>query len=234
MITSLLSSPVTKRHVERKVIQTHALHLFQIVCDVDKYSQFLPLCIESKVLTRRRRHHRSSSSSLPEADNNNSSNKEEEEEEWMEAQLTVGLPPFFTERYVSRVHIVPNELMVETKSIQSKWLDSLSSRWKLTPILPKTNTATIMSHNSNGHNNNHDSQPPNKNTSSACMSSGSTSPPSCLVDFSVEITVSDPMIVHALDHVLRQVAGQQVAAFEQRCKQIPIPSHLLMHENRLK
>lgn len=40
------------------------------------------------------------------------------------------------------------------------------------------------------------------------------------VDFQVEMTVSDPLIVTILDRVLQEVAGRQVDAFEKRCRQL--------------
>jgi ribosome-associated toxin RatA of RatAB toxin-antitoxin module len=44
----------------------------------------------------------------------------------------------------------------------------------------------------------------------------------CEVDFSVELSVSDPLLATTLDHVLQLVAGKQVEAFAQRCKQLSI------------
>jgi coenzyme Q-binding protein COQ10 len=49
----------------------------------------------------------------------------------------------------------------------------------------------------------------------------------CHVDFEVEITVSDPIIVNVLDQFLEQVAGKQVEAFEKRCHEVPIPEAIL-------
>ena len=49
----------------------------------------------------------------------------------------------------------------------------------------------------------------------------------CQVDFQVEMTVSDPVIVAVLDQVLQQVASRQVQAFEQRCQDIPIDYSLI-------
>lgn len=48
----------------------------------------------------------------------------------------------------------------------------------------------------------------------------------CQVNFQVEITTSNPFIVGTLDQVLREVAGQQVAAFAKRCREIPLPPDL--------
>ena len=44
----------------------------------------------------------------------------------------------------------------------------------------------------------------------------------CDVHFEVEMSVSNPVIVNALDQVLREVAAKQVVAFEKRCLEIPM------------
>ena len=154
-------SPVTKRHIEKKVLATHPTHLFRIIQDVDRYSEFLPLCTYSKV-----------NKTLPEG---------------FEATLTVGLPPLFTETYRSKVTVDPTKLVVQTVSLGGKYFDALTSRWKLTPVDREDH---------------------------------------CEVDFSVEITASDPVIASTLDQVLAKIAGDQVRAFNQRCLQIPIPDDL--------
>lgn len=153
-------SAVTKRHVERKILQTTPKHLFRIINDVDAYSEFLPLCTHSKILKRL----------------NNGRQ--------YEAALTVGLPPLFTEKYVSRVNADPDRLIVEAKSIESTLFEALDSRWILNYVESDENL--------------------------------------CNVDFEVEMSVSNPVIVNALDQVLEQVAGKQVAAFEQRCREVPM------------
>jgi ribosome-associated toxin RatA of RatAB toxin-antitoxin module len=155
MLKTLLLQPVTKRHIERRIVNTCAQHFFQIVQDVDKYQEFLPLCSHSKVLRRQGR--------------------------VFDATLTVGLPPIFSEDFVSRVTVNVDELVVETKSIRSKLIDQISSRWKLTKL--------------------------GENKTD--------------VDFCMEMTVSDPLIVSVLDKVLKEVAGRQVEAFEHRCHAVP-------------
>lgn len=166
MILRGFLSPVTKRHVEKKILPTHPVHLFRIIQDVDRYSEFLPLCTYSQV------------------------NKKLAQ--GFEATLTVGLPPLFTETYRSKVTVIPDKFIVETQSLDGKYFDSLSSRWKLEP----------REHVGQG------------------------SLPQCDVDFCVEITASDPVIVSTLDQVLAKIAGEQVRAFHQRCHQIPLPDDL--------
>lgn len=157
-------SPVTKRHVEKKVLATHPKHLFRIIQDVDRYAEFLPLCSYSIVNKK-----------IPQG---------------FEATLTVGMPPLFTETYRSKVTVDPTELILHTESMDGKYFDNLSSRWKLKSV--------------------HRGHPP----------------PHCEVDFCVEITASDPVIVSTLDQVLAKIAGDQVRAFDQRCRQIPLSDDL--------
>ena len=102
-------SPVTKRFVERRVLETHPMHLFRIIQDVDAYSEFLPLCSHSKIL------------------------KVYNGGRTFEATLSVGLPwgPGLQETYLSQVQVKPEIMTIETTSIQSQIFDSLRSTWKL-------------------------------------------------------------------------------------------------------
>lgn len=56
----------------------------------------------------------------------------------------------------------------------------------------------------------------------------------CSIDFEVEMTVSDPMIVAVLDQVLQEVAGRQVDAFDKRCQELPLPYDLIEAAKLLK
>lgn len=79
---------------------------------MDSYSQFLPLCTHSKII----RHSADGRS--------------------FDGMLTVGLPPLFSEEYISRVQVIPERLTIESQSIKSKnnTFDSLRSRWTLKEI----------------------------------------------------------------------------------------------------
>ena len=169
MLLKSLFAPVTKRHVESRVLRAvHPLHLFRIIQDVDRYKEFLPLCKESRVFNI--------------ASDGRS----------FEGTLTVGMPPVFTETYTSKVRIFPETLTVTSESIQSTRFESLKSRWTLSKAEDEDQAVTA-----------------------------------CHVDFEVEMTVSDPIIVNVLDQVLENVAGRQVEAFEKRCQDIPIPQAVL-------
>jgi ribosome-associated toxin RatA of RatAB toxin-antitoxin module len=192
-------SVTTQRHEECKFLRgIHPHHLWQVIQNVDAYSEFLPLCHDSQILRRQGK-------------------------EWMDATLTVGIPPFLMETFVSRVHIItmdnnnnnnnhhePNQqqydykhgssslssgtklgsetLIVEATSIQSQVLENLSSRWELQARMVEDEIGT-------------------------------------LVHFWMEMSVRDPVIVAGLNHMLKEVAGRQVAAFEQRCRSIPWKSN---------
>jgi coenzyme Q-binding protein COQ10 len=103
-------SPVTKRHIERRVLPTSASHLYQVIQNVNEYRNFLPLCKDSRILRT--------------SPNGRS----------MEASLTVGLPLIASETYVSLVTLRPEEHIVEAKSIKSQKVDSLASQWQLRDI----------------------------------------------------------------------------------------------------
>ena len=110
MILKSLLSPVTKRHVEKQILKTPPLHLFRIIQDVDQYQSFLPLCSYSKVLSR-----------SPDGRS-------------FDGKLIVGNPPLFVEEYISRVTVIPEELTIQTESIESTKFNSLRSKWVLDDI----------------------------------------------------------------------------------------------------
>jgi ribosome-associated toxin RatA of RatAB toxin-antitoxin module len=112
MILKLIFSPVTKKIVEQRVLETHPMHLFRIIQDVDSYSSFLPMCWHSKVL------------------------KVYDGGRIFDATLTVGMPlgaalKRLTEQYTSRVLVCPETMTIESRSTQSKLFESLRSTWKL-------------------------------------------------------------------------------------------------------
>ena len=107
MIFRALLPSVTKSHTEKRILKTNALHLFRIINDVDQYSTFLPLCTQSKVLSR----------------SNNT----------FRAVLTVGFPPLFEETYTSHVVTNQDQLEISAKSVESNLFDALSSQWRLRP-----------------------------------------------------------------------------------------------------
>ena len=187
------ASAATKKHMERRIVRTKPSHLHRIISDVDSYSKFLPLCTSSKVIRR------SDCGTM------------------FDATLTVGLPPLLTEEYVSRVKLDAEAMTVEARSIKSTTFDSLRSRWKLRPVQPpregRIHSTANECHTGDGSAQSNSKEIPTVTSDDADEW--------CDVEFEVEIKVSDPVIVGALDRILEEVAGKQVSAFEQRCLQIP-------------
>jgi ribosome-associated toxin RatA of RatAB toxin-antitoxin module len=190
LFRSLVSfSPVTKRHCEQRVlanIPPH--HLFRIIQNVDRYSEFLPLCSHSKILSFQQQQQQQKNISA------------------FLATLTVGFVFPLSETYISQVTVLHDQLTIHTKSVESKWLDSLQSTWKLRAVNNVNAESPLL----------------NNNSSNNVQQQQQHQQQHCHVDFSVTITASDLLIVQTLDQVLEHVAGRQVDAFETRCRQIPI------------
>ena len=208
-LASTIAEPTTHRHAHQSILhRIHPKHLYQIINDVDKYQNFLPHCHESRVLQT------SSCGTM------------------YDAVLRVGLPglpslpsvqssSLLEERYISRVRMISPALdddnnkyvytapmwTVEARSIESQLFDSLKSRWQLTLV-------------ENGHH--HD----NKQSSDERIVKMNANDISCKVNFEVEIQVSNPLISFALDSVLKDVAKEQVLAFESRCNEVPFLTEL--------
>lgn len=146
---------VTKRHTERQIVHAPAHHLFQIVKNVDAYSQFVPFVTHSKVLQA-------------------SGNR-------MKATLAFEFPPFIRDSYVSSVTFDPEHFHVDIVSIESRLFDSLQSKWRMKSLAEDKTQVSLE----------------------------------------LQITSSDPLLATSLDFLLPQVGKQQVAAFQQRCRQVP-------------
>lgn len=178
--------PTIKKHFEHRILKTHPKHLFQIITNVDLYHQFLPFCTSSKIL----RHSPCGT--------------------MFDASLSVGLNSLVSEEYVSRVKVHPDLYVVESKSIKSSALDSLSSRWTLKEVSPRDYDSDF----NNARGNIHGQSPPySANDEDATKWSE--------VKFEVQMTVTDPIIKLALDQVWDKVAQGQVNAFEKRCHELP-------------
>ena len=147
---------VTKRHTERQIVHTPAHHLFEIVKNVDAYSQFLPFVTQSKVLHASGNH--------------------------MKAALAFEVPPFIRDSYVSSVTFDPEHFHVDICSIESRLFDSLQSKWRMRPLTDNTTQVSLE----------------------------------------LQITSSDPLLATSLDFLLPQVGKQQVAAFRERCRVVPM------------
>lgn len=203
-------NPVTARHKVKQILTVPPKHLYEIILNVDDYSQFLPFCTNSHILRR------SDCGTM------------------FDASLQIGFGSgsgikgsigsnLFQEEYVSRVtHKIQQsdssrtEWIVTAKSIKSNLFDGLNSSWKLSEV--KEGDEEEKGHGSG------------LSIMSDLIEEGQTSLDSPAtanhvkrtnVEFEVEISVSDPIITVALESSLEEVARQQVAAFEKRCFDIP-------------
>jgi coenzyme Q-binding protein COQ10 len=173
---------ITRSVTKSRVVRTSAFHFFQVVCNVGEYSEFLPFCTHSQIL----RYSPYSPQTM------------------FDAVLTIGYLPFFTETYVSRVTIQQSELpwTVQTKSIQSTIVHSISSTWKVSPAP----ILSLSAHHPNAPRLPQSHNEKSKEDQFQC----------CNVELHVEMQVTDPFITSVLDQVLEQVASRQVEAFETR------------------
>lgn len=90
-----------------------------------------------------------------------------------------------------------NNANANNNTTNNTMFDSLSSVWKLKPLVERQ------------------------------QKSSTTNKPivvSTLVDFKVQMTVSDPIVAAFLDKVLKHVAETQIRAFSDRCQVIPPPT----------
>ncbi|CAM9293443.1 unnamed protein product [Phaeothamnion confervicola] len=99
----LLMSRSRKAHHEQKVLPYTREQLFAVVSDVSRYHEFVPFCVDSRVLRRLSPH-------------------------CMEAELAVGFK-VFTERYTSRVTFhEPTEVVAQ--ALDSSLFSKLRSSWR--------------------------------------------------------------------------------------------------------
>mmetsp|Transcript_19556 Transcript_19556/g.34389 ORF Transcript_19556/g.34389 Transcript_19556/m.34389 type:complete len:244 (-) Transcript_19556:29-760(-) len=134
-----------------------------------------------------------------------------------EAKLIVG--KVWKEEYTSRVTVLPEQLRIETTSTDCRhgMFDFLKSSWQLRRVC----LGEAGHGDDYGDGNAQDEALHLKHIG-------------CHIDFQVEMTVSDPVVVAILDKLLMQVAGHQVEAFEKRCQQLPLPLELIQQVEQLK
>jgi ribosome-associated toxin RatA of RatAB toxin-antitoxin module len=187
-----LFSPVTKRRVEHQVLKnTHIHHLFQIIQDVDQYSRYVDLRNEKRSVSCRSH-------------------------------------PFIVVFDAHRFLPLCSYSQIIKSSTKTLFDGRRYFEATLTvgipPVLQETYVSAVYIHpqlftvetkSLNGQK--FDALQSFWQLKDAPGSDG----PQTEVHFTVEMTVSDPLIAGALDRVLESVAKQQVQAFAQRCQEIP-------------
>lgn len=91
------------KHTERKMLGYSKQQVFEVVSQVQNYSEFVPWCVRSTVL--------------------------KQEERYMEAELEVGFQ-LFVERYLSRIRLDPPH-SIYTSTDESTLFSYLNGIWKL-------------------------------------------------------------------------------------------------------
>jgi len=94
-----------KEYSERRTLGYSMEQMYDIIADVDKYKEFVPWCIESKVVARTT--------------------------EQCRAMLAIGFPPL-TERYLSTVTMTRPQL-VKSVCTEGKLFNHLVTVWQLSP-----------------------------------------------------------------------------------------------------
>jgi len=107
LLGHLLAKPERVKHGDSKIVPFSPQQLFDVVSDVDRYREFLPFCVDSRV-TRRI------------------------DPRTIETDLTIGFR-IFTETYTSRVDLVPGK-SVNVRCIRSNVFSYLVSHWSFTPV----------------------------------------------------------------------------------------------------
>lgn len=102
------------RHQERRLIKMPIERLYDVVSDVAKYQEFVPWCLQSRVISK--------------------------DSHQMKAELTVGFQ-LLTEKYISHVELRP-PMSVTAVSSQVNLFEYLRSEWKFTPSSSDPKNAT--------------------------------------------------------------------------------------------
>ncbi|CAM9361413.1 unnamed protein product [Scytosiphon promiscuus] len=95
-----------RKHREKRVVPYSPEQFFEVVADVDSYKEFVPFCVDSRVV-------------------------KVIDKATMEAEMSVGFK-LFTEKYTSRV-VMRRPKEVAVKAVHSRLFSSLDSTWRFRP-----------------------------------------------------------------------------------------------------
>jgi coenzyme Q-binding protein COQ10 len=186
----LLSRTFSSRKIVREV-RPH--ELFDIVADVDKYSEFLPFCRKSRVTKR------------------TCANA-------FEAELEIGFK-IFNERYLSKVSLErPRKVVAEDAS--NALFEKMKTVWRFREL---DETDDDDSRNRNNSNSNNSSNSANDNDDDdEKKEKKKTTNVSTVVDFEIQFKVRSSAHAAALSIFFEDVANTQIQAFEKRCRTLMI------------
>ncbi|KAJ2889532.1 Coenzyme Q-binding protein coq10a, mitochondrial, partial [Coemansia aciculifera] len=112
---SLGSSPPLKQYRDSLIFPFSREQVFRVVADIDKYHEFVPMCVGSKVLHNTRWH----------------SDDEDAGHQCVHAELVVGYPPF-NERYTSTVELDHPRRIVATAAPGGSMFKHMKTVWEFT------------------------------------------------------------------------------------------------------
>ncbi|KAJ2876937.1 Coenzyme Q-binding protein coq10a, mitochondrial [Coemansia aciculifera] len=166
--------------------------VFQVVSDVDRYCEFVPMCVGSKVLQDSLR-----------TDHVLSMNPETHRAEsisrrCVQAELVVGYPPF-NERYTSSVELDHPWRIVATATPGGAMFKHMKTVWEFIERTPKQGEAPV---------------------SPFILSTSSAPALSTLVSFSIEFEFASLVHAHTASLVFDKMAKRNLAAYLDRCQQL--------------
>ncbi|KAJ2490788.1 Coenzyme Q-binding protein coq10a, mitochondrial [Coemansia sp. RSA 2050] len=126
-----------KQHQDSLVFPYSREQVFQVVADVDKYSEFVPMCVGSKVLPGSLRTDHQVLSMNPET-----RRAEPISRRCMQAELVVGYPPF-NERYTSSVELEHPWRIVATATPGGAMFKHMRTVWEFVEKKPKQGEAPV-------------------------------------------------------------------------------------------
>lgn len=125
-------SDTNTRYKETKLFAHPPSKVFNVVAAVEHYSDFVPWCVGSTILTRRNTTtHHSNSNTRTHISPTSSSPPPPTHPIYLEAELEVGFQ-IFTERYTSKVTLQPDH-RITSKVEDSTLFDHLSNTWEFRP-----------------------------------------------------------------------------------------------------
>ena len=117
-LSSSSSPSQTRKHYERRLLKYTKEQLFDVVSNIKEYSEFVPWCKESKII-----------SSSHDYQNNNNTNDNNKDQKLL-ADLVVGFG-VFNEKYTSKVLLQRPDKVIAI-STETNLLDFLRTEWNFT------------------------------------------------------------------------------------------------------
>ncbi|KAI9506125.1 Coenzyme Q-binding protein coq10a, mitochondrial [Coemansia spiralis] len=182
-----------RQYKDTQIFPYRREQIFDVVADVDRYSEFVPMCVGSTVFHNTRRSEKASIC-LPGAD----SPRRMVDREMVQAELLVGYPPF-RERYVSQVVLERPWRIIATSAAGNGMFKYMKTVWEFSEqqmVGSSASAGRFML--DNGRNN--------------CAQT--------LVRFSIEYEFASMLHAQAANLVFDRMAKSNLAAYLDRCQKL--------------